>query len=395
MSQPEWVIDVDAHVSEPWDVWSARLPAKYKDQGPRLVRDAEGNDIWHVGDYQWAAMGMNASAGWPEPFPSHPKNMDDAPAAAYDAKARLEYMDSIGVWSQVLYPNVAGFGSQVFLNLGDPELMLDCVRVYNDFLVEWCSEDPRRLLPVMATPFWDVQASVAEIERCVAMGHRAMLFTGVPQQFDLPYLGDPHWDPIWSTAQDAGISVSFHVGSGDFSKGFTQGRIDAHGLGAVRVALTVELFLGNAAQVVDLLVSGVLAKFPKLQFVSVESGVGFLPFVLDAADYTWLDGQMWRERPYFDMKPSEYFARQVYGCWFFEDRTLPTTIEAIGPDRLLFETDYPHPVCLYGNVREQIDAALAGQPAAVRQQMLWDNAAKLYKVAEPDRELVLPTLASA
>jgi predicted TIM-barrel fold metal-dependent hydrolase len=245
----------------------------------------------------------------------------------------------------------------------------------------------------MTTPFWDVDAAVKEVERCAALGHRAVLFTGVPQQFGLPWMGDAHWDPLWAAAQDAGLSVSFHIGSGDFSKGFAQERIDASGIGAVRVAITVDLFLGNASQIVDLLVSGVLAKFPRLEFVSVESGVGFLPFVLDAADYAWADGQMWRERPYFDMRPSEYFTRQVYGCWFFEDRTIPTVIDAIGVDRLLFETDYPHPICLYGNVHERIDTALAGQPEDVCRKTLWENAARLYRVGEPDRQLVVPTLA--
>jgi predicted TIM-barrel fold metal-dependent hydrolase len=283
----------------------------------------------------------------------------------------------------VLYPNVAGFGNERFLGLDDPALMLDCVRAYNDFQTEWCSADSRRLLPVTSTPFWDVAASVAEIRRCAEQGHRGVLFTGAPQDYGLPYLGDAHWEPMWSAIEEVGLPVSFHVGSGDFSKGFSTDRIAAHGLGAVRVALSVDLFLGNAAQVVDLLVSGVLARHPSLQFVSVESGVGLFPFVLDAADYTWLDGQMWRERPYFEMRPSEYFARQVFACWFFEDRTLKSAIEHLGPGRLLFETDYPHPVCLWGNVRQKIDTALDGQPDAVRQKVLWENAATLYSVERP------------
>jgi predicted TIM-barrel fold metal-dependent hydrolase len=151
----------------------------------------------------------------------------------------------------------------------------------------------------------------------------------------------------------------------------------------------VALFLDNGIQIADLLMSGVLARFPKLQFVSVESGVGFLPFVLEAADYAFEDAKVWRERPYFELKPSEYFRRQVFGCWFFEERTVPGVIEAIGDDRILFETDYPHPICLYGNVREKIDAGLAGQPAATRRRILWENSAALYRVEEPDRELAL------
>jgi predicted TIM-barrel fold metal-dependent hydrolase len=84
------------------------------------------------------------------------------------------------------------------------------------------------------------------------------------------------------------------------------------------------------------------------------------------------------------MKPSDYFRRQVFGCWFFEERTVGGVIDAVGPDPLLFETDYPHPICLFGNVREKIDAGLAGQPVDVRRKILWDNAAALYGVEAPE-----------
>ena len=381
MAGQDWVIDVDAHVTEPADVWTARLPGKLRARGPRLERDRSGRDVWHVADSTpLVPVGFTAVAGWPEPFPSGPKNMDEVPPAAWDARARLEYLDSIGVWAQVMYPNVAGFGNQQFLALEDPELMLACVRAYNDFLIEWCATDARRLLAVSATPFWDVDAAVDEVRRCAALGHRGVLFTGEPQRYDLPYLGDEHWDPFWATVQELGLPISFHIGSGDFQSGFAPARIKAHGVGATRVSTSVQLFLDNGTQIVDLLMSGVLARFPTLQFVSVESGIGFIPFILDAADYAFEDGKVWLERPYFEMKPSEYFRRQVYGCWFFEERTVAGVIDAVGPSQLLFETDYPHPICLYGNVQEKIEAGLAGQPADVRHQILWGNAADLYRV---------------
>ena len=142
-------------------------------------------------------VGHTATAGWGAPFPAAPPTFDEVPPAAHDPKARLEYMDSIGVWAQVMYPNVGGFGNQAFLALDDPELQLACVRAYNDWLTEWCATDPTRLLAITATPFWDVDATVAEIERCAALGHRGILFTGEPQQFGLPLLGDRSWDPLW------------------------------------------------------------------------------------------------------------------------------------------------------------------------------------------------------
>src|SRR5262249_1561365 len=158
-----------------------------------------------------------------------------------------------------------------------------------------------------------------EIERCAERGHRGVLFTGEPQRFGQPVLADTHWDPLWAAAQDCGLPVSFHIGSGNLTEEFTPERIKAYGIAAVNAKNTVGLFLENGKQRVDLLMSGVLARFPKLEVISVESGIGFLPFALEASDYCFEYSQVRRDRPWITLKPSEYFARQVYACFFFEE----------------------------------------------------------------------------
>jgi len=389
----EWVIDCDAHITEPGDVWTSRLPARLRERGPRLRRNPEtGQDYWQVGDFTpLTPVGHTAVAGWHEPFPAAPRNMDEVPAAAHDANARLAYLDRVGIWAQALYPNVGGFGNQGFLKLKDPELMLACVRAYNDFLLDWIAPDPRRFIPIMATPFWDPVASAAEIRRGAARGLKGVLFTGEPQKSGLPLLGDAHWDPIWTAAQECNLPISFHIGSGDFEEHFSADRLSVHGIGPTVVRSTVAILLENGQQIVDLLLCGVLPRFPDLKFISVESGIGFIPFILEAVDHCFEYSQVRREKPQFTMKPSQYFARQVYGCYFFEEYAPQTMIERIGADNILFETDYPHPVCLYGNVREKIERGLRGQPAAIRRKLLWSNAAALYGVADPDRELLSAT----
>jgi predicted TIM-barrel fold metal-dependent hydrolase len=393
----EWIIDSDAHITEAADLWTRRLPAKFKERGPILVRDPDsGVDMWTIaGDKPIMPVGHTAVAGWGKPFPDAPRNMDEVPKASHDAHARLAYLDSVGIWAQLIYPNVGGFGNQAFLDLKDPELMLACVQAYNDFLTDWASADPRRLIAVTATPFWDVEASVAEIERCAKKGHRAVLFSGEPQAMGMPLLGDRHWDPIWTVAQDLGQPISFHIGSGNFMEGFTPDRIQTHGLGATLVRMTVNLFLDNGKQLVDLLTCGLLARFPELKFVSVESGIGFLPFVLESLDHAFEYSDIRSQNPEYDLLPSEYFRRQVFGCYFFEEIAPQLLIEQIGVDNILFETDYPHPVCLYGNVREKIDAGLKGHNAEVRDKILWRNAAQLYRIDEPDRDVAEAIAASA
>ncbi len=376
------IIDADAHLTEPPDVWTARVPARYLDRVPHVVRQPDGKDSWVLDGTPFYNVGSTAMAGWGEPFPSGPPTYEDCHPASYDADARLRYLDEAGIWAQVLYPNVAGFGSQRFLSIPDDELKLVCVAAYNDFLRDWASADPARLITVMTTPFWDVDAAVAEIERSAGTGHRGILFTGEPARFGLPHLGDPHWDRFWAAAQDAGLAIHLHLGSGDTASSFSADRIAAHGTAATYAYTSTELFLKNGLQVADLLTSGVLPRFPRLRFVSVESGIGWIPFVMEAVDHAYLEGRKDRTSEW-ELLPSEYFARQIYACYWFETVAPRRLLEEIPVDNVLFETDFPHPTCLYGNIGDKIEAGLGEASEEVRRKFLWDNAARLYGIEDP------------
>lgn len=376
------VIDVDSHLTEPPDLWTSRVPSRYVDRVPQMTSTKDGRDIWVLDGRQISVVGMTAPAGWRAPFPSGPRTLAECPPASYDAGARLGYLDEVGIWAQVLYPNVAGFGSQRFLSMDDNELKLLCVRAYNDFLRQWASADHRRLITIMAMPFWDVDAAVAEIARGAAAGHQGILFTGEPHRFGLPFLGDPHWDPFWSAAQDAGLPIHFHIGSGDMSTSFQPDRIAATSTAATYAYTSTELFLKNGLQVADLITSGVLVRFPELKFVSVESGIGWIPFVLEAADHSYLEARP-RRRSEWEMLPSDYFRRQVYACYWFETVAPTKLLGEIPVENILFETDFPHPTCLFGNVRERIDVSLANASESDREKILWGNAAALYGISKP------------
>lgn len=388
MKVTDWFIDADTHITEPGDVWTSRLPEKFREQAPRMIRRDDGVDVWRFGAAERAIpVGATALAGWPEPFPSVPKNLDECAPGAYDAKARLAYMDEIGAWAMALYPNIGGFGSETFLGLNDPELMLACVRAYNDWLIDWIEPAPDRFIPVMATPFWDVSAAVAEIQRCKDLGHKAILFTSAPQDFDMPFIGDPHWNPIWDAAQDVDLPISLHIGSGDFQDQLMQpGRFAAHGIGPSTVSGSMSILLANAIQLMDIVMSGILPRNPKLRVVSVESGIGWIPFLKEALDHGFDYANCRTERPEFEKQPSDYVREQVWACTFFEEFATNRFLSDIGTDRVLFETDYPHPICLYGTeVREKIDAAFGDLAADVRHQVLFGNAAELYGVPAPEQ----------
>jgi len=387
MKITDWFIDVDTHITEPGDVWTSRLAQRFQDRAPRMVRSDDGVDTWQFGrTSRPIPVGATAMAGWKEPVPSFPRNIDECSPASYDARARLEYMDEIGAWAAGLYPNIGGFGSESFLGLDDRELMLACVQAYNDWLIEWIEPDPRRFIPVMAIPFWDLDAAVKEIKRGRQIGHKAILFMGAPQDFGFPFLGDPHWEPLWKAVQDVDLPLSLHIGTGDFTEDLVNPkRFAAHGITPSIVTQSMSVLLQNAIQILDVAMSGILPRNPRLRVVSVESGIGWLPFVHEALDHGFAYCNVRAEKPEFEKKPSEYLREQIWACTFFEEYGPQRLVDVIGADRIMFETDYPHPVCLFGNVREKIDAALSCHRTEIQRKILFDNAAALYDVPTPAR----------
>jgi predicted TIM-barrel fold metal-dependent hydrolase len=375
------IIDVDAHITESPDTWTSRVAAKYVDRVPH-VRRVDGKDVWFIDGQVAAPVGPTAPAGWSMPVPAMPNTYEDLLPAAYDAKARLALLDDVGIWAQLLYPNVGGFGGQRFLRLKDRELMYECVRAYNDWQIDWTSIDRQRLIPVASMPFWDVQDCVREIERTAALGFKTLLFTGEPHRFDLPYLGDPYWDPLWAAATAHQMPVNLHVGGGEFN--WDMRRTAERGFAETFAIEGLALFHKNGQQVCDVLLSGILPKYPDLRIVSVESGIGWLPFALEAIDYQFVEGGGTRTRPEFDRLPSEYFAGQVSITFWFEKHAVQELVgKSIPAQSVMFETDFPHPTCLYGNVHEHIEESMRGVPDEIRRQLLWDNAMSLYRLDAP------------
>ncbi len=378
------VVDIDTHVTEPADVWTSRVSKKWGDRIPHVKRLGK-TDAWFIGDAVVHAPGVVSAAGFDGTYPKFPRNYDEIPRAMVDATARLALLDAEKIYANVLFPNVGGFSMPGFLALGEPELMLECVRAYNDWIFEWAGADRRRLIPVMANPFWDVEAGVRELERCAALGFQAALMCNQPHHHGFPPLRDKHWDRFWAAAQEAGMSINFHVGAGDTSE--TDDDANAIGRKANFARASTLFFLENSHCIADLILGGVCHRFPNLDFVSVESGVGWIPFVLEALDWQWQNNGVREEHPEYDLLPSEYFRRQIYGAFWFEEKGIRSALEQF-PDNILFETDYPHPTCqapgpasIGTHPRLYVERALADVPEATLRKVLQDSAARVYGIA--------------
>jgi len=378
------IIDTDTHVVEPPDLWTSRVASKWGDLVPHVEwDDAAQEEAWYTGDERLAAAGRAAMAGWHDYPPFHPRRFADTDPVAWDATKRLGLMDEYGIHAQVLYPNVAVFNAKSIVGMKDPELQLACVRAYNDFLVDWSSVAPDRYVAVAALPFWDLTLTLDEIERCAAIGHKGIIFTQDPSYFGLPMLTDRHWDPMWRSAEEKGLPVNFHIASGEVDlNGF--GHPD-NGLHANFAMMGISFFMGNATTISQLVCGGICHRFPELNFVSVESGVGWIPFALEGLDWQWKNCGVPQEHLEYELLPSEYFQRQIYGCFWFERDSSLAAIERLGPDNILYETDFPHPTSMSpgpASVAQRPDDYLRENFSAldetVLRKILHDNAARIY-----------------
>jgi predicted TIM-barrel fold metal-dependent hydrolase len=381
------IIDVDTHLSEPADLWTSRAPERYRDLVPRQA-ERDGRMRWIVGD-DIDIGGTGASSvidrdggkmygvGWMK-LP-----VDEVHDASSQVPARLAMMDRLGVHAQVMYPNVAGFGNQAFLRVDDAGLRLACAQIYNDAGAEFQEASGERIFPMALVPWWDIGAALEEVRRCAGMGLRGVVTCSNPEDAGLPDLAQPEWAPFFDLCQELELAINFHIGSSGREMDF-YGKTPWPSLGnETRLALgSANLFLGNARVIGNLIYSGVPERHPGCKFVSVESGVGWVPFYLDALDYE-MSETMPNDRRALSLLPSEYYKRQFFSCFWFERSGLRTAIEVLGARTVLFETDFPHPTCLYPGGPDAVRRSLGELDAETRRLVLQDNAAALYRIPLP------------
>ena len=378
------VHDVDAHVLEPADLWTSRMSTKWGDDVPHIQRVDE-RDMWYIGDLRLGmAIGGQAQAGWHSPYPDAPWRYEEAHPAAWQSDARLAWMDENGIYSQVLYPNTIAFNTARLLTV-DAQLRLEIFQAYNDFLSDFCSADPNRLIALANLPWWDLDQSVAELERCQELGHKGLNFGWQFEKTGLPPLRSSYWDPVLKRAEEMGWSVNFHTA---FNETFVEDEgLVANAMQMTSIDLTktsAEAFLANARCISELILGGICERYPTLKFVSVESGVGYIPFLLDSLDWQWTSLTTHLEHP-DKLLPSEYFKRQIYATFWFDPHV--SLAAELYPDNLMFETDFPHSTSLYPTPntlakgpRETINNHLRDLPYDVTKKLLQDTAAAVYSI---------------
>lgn len=380
------IVSTDDHVVEPGDVWESRLPAKLREHGPRLISGDEA-DYWELRGRRSNINGLAAAAGQRfEEYSPKAVRMADMRPGCYDANERLADMDLDGVDAQVIFGTMAGLAGGTFIDLAseDAELAFACIQAYNDWLVdEWCAVDPQRLIAQCCLPLWDLEASAREAERCLAKGHRAVMVPGLPHMFGVPGLADPAWDPMFRVCEAADAPLALHIG-GSLSRqqaGEMMGALEP-GSGVAGETLVAMTPLSNFGVLANLIFSGVPARYPRLKLVSVESGIGWVPYFLERMDWTYERHRFWTKSSLTE-RPSTYFRRQMFATFLVDDSGIDA-IERIGIDNVMWESDYPHTDTTWPNSRAVIDEHLAKLPESDRHLVVAGNAVRVYGL---DREV--------
>jgi len=363
------LIDADAHINEPPDLWTSRVPTAFRDRSPRIEHLEQG-DAWVMeGVKDPINFGLNAAAGLPVAERRPWARFEDIRAGGYDPKARLDEMDVDLVDACVLFPTPRV--SQLVVGTRDPELHLALVQAYNDWLTEYCEHDPSRLGGVMIVPNRGVEDAVAEVKRVLGRPGIVGALIGCFPHGDLDLAEED--DAVWRVVAESGVPLHIHVGLvNEFPRDiYAAGTVtEGHAQGDMR-------FLQAPVRMVQFVNGRVFDRVPGLQVVLAEVDAGWVPYVKEQ-----LDNRFLRRTPGADARgqrlPSDVIDEH-FSYTYITDHFAIRNRHAIGVERIMWSSDYPHSGSDWPNSVRVVHADFAGVPADERDLILAGNAQRLYR----------------
>jgi predicted TIM-barrel fold metal-dependent hydrolase len=373
--------------------WLGRVPAKYRDLAPRLVRQPDGSDAWFIGDKIMrlaAAADLYGGKGRDQYVPFNGR-YEGTPGTG-SAHQRLREQDQDGIDAEVLFPSQQG-GPKFWRRIEDDDAYKAVVHAYNSWLgEEYCAVDPARLLGVGILPLVDNVADViSELNYCANVGLKTVLLQGFPSGKPYPSEAD---DIFWYRALELKMPISVHVdldrtggrkgplfkypnASEEMLKKLTHDLVEQVGrFGPVR---------GNGSiAAVQWVLSGLFDRFPSLRIFFAENQIGWIPFFLQGADVRYDRHHHWADRLLglkpIGRPPSEYIREFFY--WGFQfDRVGVELRHKINVNRLMWGSDFPHQESDWPESLKIIDKNFAGIPEAEKHKMVCGNAAEFFRLA--------------
>lgn len=356
------IISADSHVQEPPDLYE-RLHKGMRHRAPRRV-ERDGKTYIVVDGRKPRRIDLAESRTTEDD--QHREFRSD-PSGGRDLARRVADLTRDGISAEVIYPN-----QSLALYLSpDPAYQIAVAQVYNDWAIEQFAPHRERFAPVGLIPVSDLDAAIKEVERTAKLGYRSIK---VPITHGaLPY-NRPVYEPLWSAIEATGMVLAFHAFTNS-EDAYPEDWGEEEGYGGALDFMAMRMADGQQP-VSQLLSSGVCDRHPRLKFVIVECGAGWLAWLLYVLDEQAEKKHMWI-RPHLSLKPSEFFARQGF-ITFTDDPIALRNLPFTGADCLLWGSDYPHDEGSFPHSQAVIERTFGGLSEANRRRIVYDNAARLY-----------------
>jgi predicted TIM-barrel fold metal-dependent hydrolase len=361
------LVSADSHVVEPPDMWLRRIDRRYLDRAPRVVHEAD-SDYFVCAGCEMSKVGIGtASSAEKEPEEiSMAARWEGVLPGAYDPVARIKDMDRDGVEGEILYTT---FGLFLFA-IEDLDLQFACFQAFNDWVANYCASSPTRLFGVAMIPTAPVERAADEMQRCARMGLKAAMIS-VSQAQGKGY-DQPIYDRIWSASEDLRMPISLHLAGSAKSFAQTGNVLVDFALGFTPAMYSLALMI----------FSGVFDRHRRLKVVAVENDAGWAAMMQERMDFRYHRDRFWAGASNgitSGRLPSHQFREHVY-CTFMRDHTAVRNRAYIGPDNIMWGSDYPHQDSSFPNSVRIVAEHFAGVPLEDQKKIARRNAIELYNL---------------
>ena len=376
------MIDAELHVMEPVDLWDKYIADEFRDRAPKRLQEGQWDLRTMVEGVMMATMpeaGPHSEPGRIKPDGKF-KSEDDVLGARYkddiarnfDPESLVIAMKKEGLDLAVLFPTSGMFVTAK--NGMDPRFAAAACEAYNNWLYDYMQAgDPSITFGAGIVSPHDVESAVIETRRCVEkLGFKAIMLR--PNMYNNTPWHNEYYDPLWKECEDLGIAATFHETTGHRLPALGQDRVPSQ----VGIAHVASHSGEQMMACLDIIMGGVMERFPKLQFAFLEGQCGWLPFWLGRMDehYEWREP--YGEMDHLKMDPSEYFRRQGYAAVEADEEFVSHVVDAFGDDNLLTTTDYPHADSKFPHATDTFLGL--PMPDASKKKILWDNPTRLYSL---------------